>query len=85
MKKINLKSLLSYSALCFFAGCASKGGSVQERAAFDLNCPVAQVTVKELPGAGWGAQGCGQRASYTCNRDGWGGVRCYKNSENTKN
>jgi len=44
------------------------GGATAEqlttRAAFDLNCPAAQITVIRLDGATRGVTGCGQRVTY---------------------
>jgi hypothetical protein len=47
------------------AGC---GGvrTVRARAANDLHCPEADVSVEELGAGGYAARGCGASISYTC-------------------
>jgi hypothetical protein len=41
---------------------------LRTRAALDLHCSAAQVTVSETGMGGWRAVGCGQIAAYTCAR-----------------
>ena len=73
-------ALLSISILTLF-GC-SHLQTAKERSAFDLDCPVEKIEVKELPGDSIGAIGCGKRVAYKF----WGpffgaGSRCIKESE----
>jgi hypothetical protein len=43
---------------------AATDDQLKTRAAFDLNCPAAQVNVVELDSSTRGVTGCGQRATY---------------------
>jgi hypothetical protein len=43
---------------------AATDDQLRTRAAFDLNCPAAQVTVVELDSDTRGVTACGQRATY---------------------
>jgi hypothetical protein len=46
-------------------GCSEYyANALKERATFDLACPDKQITVVELGGDAYGAQGCGRKASY---------------------
>lgn len=49
--------------ILFASGCA---GAVAERAAFDLQCPQAQIEVTEISAmsAVYGARGCGRQTTY---------------------
>jgi hypothetical protein len=40
--------------------------AVSQRAAFDLDCAASQTTVRSIGGNGYGANGCGKKAAYTC-------------------
>ena len=66
----------------FVVGCASGGGTVKDRAAFDLDCPKDKIEVTNIGGTSYGASGCGKKATYTCNGT-WGtfGVTCLKDSQ----
>ena len=48
-------------------GCASVAPEteVRKRAAFDLNCPAAEIALTAIDYDTYGAQGCGHRARYT--------------------
>lgn len=72
--------------LCLLAlvGCTSFSNMVRDRASFDLNCPVNQISVQEITGEAYGAKGCNQRASYNCFGQGFLNRFCVKGSENIK-
>jgi hypothetical protein len=69
------------------AGCAhSEGGTVeksnkpsrvQERASFDLGCPVDQLTELKIDNNAWGVRGCGKQAVYQV--VGWGQITLASN------
>jgi hypothetical protein len=65
-----MPSVLVAIVLGTVAGCAGNAPAfqrtVQQRAAFDLSCPTAQLTVQNIGGDSYGATGCGRKASYTC-------------------
>ena len=45
--------------------------ALKQQASFDLSCPADDIDVQQLGGAGsWGAQGCGEKASYLVSCDG---------------
>ncbi|WP_236606580.1 hypothetical protein [Sandaracinus amylolyticus] len=48
--------------------------TLRQRAAFDIDCPEAQIEATDLPGEAAGVSGCGRRATYVehCDRGGWG-------------
>jgi hypothetical protein len=66
-KRLLIVPLLASSLL--LSGCISKSDAVRSRAAFDLKCDQAQLTVTPLSDemmstATYGVQGCDKRATY---------------------
>lgn len=51
-------------ALLLAAGCGSSLEALRPRAAFDMNCPEAQLEIVPFPGDSAGVRGCGRRASF---------------------
>jgi hypothetical protein len=47
-------------------GCSASLATVQQRAPDDLACAPKDIGIEDLGGGRWRAQGCGQRAVYTC-------------------
>jgi hypothetical protein len=40
--------------------------TVQQRASFDLDCSIRDVTVQNIGGNSYGVTGCGRKVSYSC-------------------
>jgi hypothetical protein len=40
--------------------------TVQQRASFDLDCSIDDVTVQNIGGNSYGVTGCGKKVSYSC-------------------
>jgi hypothetical protein len=51
------------------AACSTTADLVRARAAFDLSCTEAKVTVQEMPGT-YVARGCGKEAPYVAASNG---------------
>lgn len=67
------------TVICLLAGAASCGAAsnkIQSRAAFDLDCPEAQVTVSEGQGCNYYARGCGKKAAYTAHAQNSDSMAC---------
>jgi hypothetical protein len=65
-----------FAALC--CGCATQASIVKTRFEHDYGCEAA--TVEEIAGGSYEAQGCGERASYTCvsNNSDWAEGTCVR-------
>ena len=71
-------------ALVPLSGCTMlKMNAVKERAAFDFSCDQDAITVQNIGGDSFGAEGCGQKGSYVCLRDGWGEITCVMDAHHT--
>lgn len=76
LRNLGLVAFLALSTIVVGSGCMIKPGTptLQPRAAFDLQCPEAQIQLTELSGCGgikmagthctMGASGCGRQATY---------------------
>ena len=61
MKMLGLLSILCLA----LAGCmGATSNQLQKRAAFDMECPAAQLTVVQLDKRTRGVRGCGKRVTY---------------------
>jgi hypothetical protein len=58
-------SLLA-SVCATLVGCSTYTGVVRERSSYDLKCPQDQISVKEIGGSTYAAEGCGANMTYTC-------------------
>ena len=67
MKTHALLSLPILTLIFTLSGCVSAMPHVKKKAAFDLNCPEGKIEVTSLGGTSYGAKGCEQQISYTCN------------------
>jgi hypothetical protein len=47
-------------------GCSGYASVVRERSSYDLKCPQDQISVKEIGGSTYAAEGCGANMTYTC-------------------
>jgi len=58
------------AAVALVAACAASTdgflAAVSQRAAFDLSCPAAQMSVQSLGTNSYGVVGCDKKVSYTC-------------------
>ncbi len=66
-------------ALLLVGGCAASESALVRRAAFDLDCPEADLHVVDLDGDVRGVKGCGRQATYVsrCNgQPGYIGTTC---------
>jgi len=45
-------------------GCGATTGQLQNRAAYDFNCPRSQLQITRIDSRTMGVNGCGQQATY---------------------
>lgn len=57
---------LSVCQLCL--ACNTASGTVRTRAAYDFQCEEKQVSVKNISGLTYAAEGCGHESTYTCSQ-----------------
>lgn len=56
---------LAACAAALLSACLDFTPQVRARGAYDFRCPPEQVSVTQLSDEQYGADGCGQRATYT--------------------
>ncbi len=75
-----MKRIIVGVALSLALGCATPTTSIEQKAAFDLECPAEQIEVTDLGSGSFDAIGCGKRVSYACFQNTWGYLfQCVKN------
>lgn len=68
LRAVDALAIVGLLSVLGLAACAPYGAALKRRAAFDFDCPEAQVEVIELSDGVRGVKGCGKRATYvlTC-------------------
>ena len=74
------------------SGCATTGveDTVKKKAAFEFDCPNEKIELIQTSSDGanaiysYGVKGCGQRATYICQKNAFSEATCVKESETTR-